>query len=152
MLASTELKHLDNSHRHELEQVTDRKVSFLHQSNPIPPFIVTAQNIYTRRCLTVLHHISSLNNEIVHLPPALSALQSSFRGKTSFSHIQRLHTMLYAYGATIIEIVRRKEFCKFLPLYYELSRDAIVAFMKLDSSTSVLRAFLRLWRKLREFT
>ena len=103
-----ELKHLDNSHRHELEQVTDRKVSISYGTNFILLFIVTAQNIYTHRCLTVLHNISSLNNELVHLPPALSALQSSFRGKTSFSHIQRLHTMLYAYGATIIEIVDRK--------------------------------------------
>lgn len=119
MLVSTELKHLDNSHRHELTQVTDRKVSLSHESNLIPLFIVTAQNIYTHRCLTVLHHISSLNNEIIHLPPALSALQSSFRGKTSFSHIQRLHTMLYAYGVTIIEIVRRKEFCKLSFLHYE---------------------------------
>jgi autophagy-related protein 11 len=112
MLFYTELKHFDNNHRHELEQVTDRKVSISYGSNFIPLFNVTAQNIYTHRCLTVLHNISSLNNELVHLPPALSALQSSFRGKTSFSHIQRLHTMLYAYGATIIEIVRRKEFCK----------------------------------------
>ena len=39
-------------------------------------------------------------------------LQASFRGKNSFLHIQRLHNMLYAYGATVIEIVRRKEFCK----------------------------------------
>ena len=109
---SPELKHLDNNHRHELEQVTDRKVRISYGSKFVPLFIITAQNIYTHRCLTVLHNISSLNNELVHLPPALSALQSNFRGKTSFSHIQRLHTMLYAYGATIIEIVRRKEFCK----------------------------------------
>jgi autophagy-related protein 11 len=47
----------------------------------------------------------------VQIPPALTALQASFRGKNSFSHIQRLHNMLYAYGATVIEIVRRKEFC-----------------------------------------
>ena len=151
MLLFTELKHLDNSHRHELEQVTDRKVSIWYESNFIPLFIVTAQNVYTHRCLTVLHHISSLNSELVHLPPALSALQSSFRGKTSFPHIQRLHTMLYAYGATIIEIVRRKEFCKPFPYLFGISgKDVIVAFIKLDSSISVLRASLRLWPKLRE--
>ena len=151
MLFSTELKHLDNNHRHELEQVTDRKVSISYGSNFIPLFIVTAQNIYTHRCLTVLHNISSLNNELVHLPPALSALQSSFRGKTSFSHIQRLHTMLYAYGATIIEIVRRKEFCKPFLFLLNSGEDVIVAFMKLDSSISALRASLRLWPKLRGF-
>jgi len=31
----------------------------------------------------------------------------------SFSHIERLHGMIYAYGATVVEIVRRKEFCEF---------------------------------------
>jgi autophagy-related protein 11 len=49
---------------------------------------------------------------MVQIPPALATLQASFRGKNSFVHIQRLHNMLYAYGATVIEIVRRKEFCK----------------------------------------
>lgn len=53
-----------------------------------------------------------LNNNIVQIPPTLASLQASFRGKNSFSHIQRLHNMLYAYGATVVEIVRRKEFCE----------------------------------------
>ena len=57
-----------------------------------------------------LRRISNLNNDLVQLPSALSGLQSSLRGKNSFSHIRRLHNMLYAYGATIIEVVRRKEF------------------------------------------
>jgi hypothetical protein len=69
------------------------------------------QNLYTHQCITALRHISTLNNEIIHLPPMLASLQASFRAKTSFPHIQRLHNMLYAYGATIVEIVRRKEFC-----------------------------------------
>jgi autophagy-related protein 11 len=43
----------------------------------------------------------------------MASLQTSFRGKNSFVHIQRLHNMLYAYGATVIEIVRRKEFAAF---------------------------------------
>ena len=61
--------------------------------------------------------------------------------------------MLYAYGATIIEIVRRKEFCKRLPsVFMNSGKNVIVAFMKLDSSISVLRASLRLWPKLRGFT
>ena len=44
------------------------------------------------------------------LPDTMAALSADFRTKTSFTHIQRLHMMVYAYGATIIEIVRRKEF------------------------------------------
>lgn len=71
-----------------------------------------AQNEYTEQCIVAVRRISLLNNDVVQIPPALAALQASFRGKNSFSHIQRLHNMLYAYGATVIEIVRRKEFCK----------------------------------------
>ena len=41
MLVCIELKHLDSSHRHELEQVTDKKVSISHESNAIPLFTVT---------------------------------------------------------------------------------------------------------------
>lgn len=76
----------------------------------------------------ILQRISILNNDLIQLPPALSSLQASFRGKTSFSHIQRLHHMLYAYGATVIEIVRRKEFCAsrasniFRVSYFNLAR------------------------------
>jgi autophagy-related protein 11 len=43
----------------------------------------------------------------------MTSLQASFRAKNSFAHIQRLHGMLYAYCATVIEIVRRKEFATF---------------------------------------
>jgi autophagy-related protein 11 len=60
--------------------------------------------------MSALREISLLNNDVVQLPPALTSLQASFRAKNSFSHIQRLHNMIYAYGATVIEIVRRKEF------------------------------------------
>ena len=72
------------------------------------------QNSYTERCISALRRISALNDDLVQLPAALASLQASFRAKTSFSHIQRLHNMLYAYGATIVEIVRRKEFCELL--------------------------------------
>ena len=58
-----------------------------------------------------VRRISLLNNDVVQIPSGLNVLQTSFRAKNSFSHIQRLHNMLYAYGATVIEIVRRKEFC-----------------------------------------
>ena len=60
----------------------------------------------------MLRQISALNHDLIELRQLLSSLQDGLKGKTSFSHIQRLHTMVYAYGATVIEIVRRKEFGK----------------------------------------
>ncbi|KAJ6586410.1 putative peripheral membrane protein [Mycena vulgaris] len=72
--------------------------------------IAGLKNASTQHTLSALHAIRGLNDEMVRLPPALAALQASLRGKTSFSHIARLHNMLYAYGATVVEVVRRKEF------------------------------------------
>jgi len=110
-----DLRHLDSLHRQEVQQLTNKKVISLDLT--VVLFLTnTAQNLYTHQCITALRHISSLNNEIIHLPPLLATLQASFRAKTSFPHIQRLHNMLYAYGATIVEVVRRKEFCGFLKI------------------------------------
>lgn len=72
--------------------------------------MITAQNSHTSQCIEALRRISTLNNDLVDLPPSLTALQTGFKAKTSLSHIQRLHSMLYAYGATVVEVVRRKEF------------------------------------------
>lgn len=73
------------------------------------------QNACTERCIDILRRTSTLNVDLVQLPTILSQLQAKSRAKTSFPHIQRLHNMLYAYGATVIEIVRRKEFGELLP-------------------------------------
>lgn len=72
--------------------------------------ITSLKNDHTKHILTTLRTISSLNTALIALPPALADLQARLRAKTSFSHIARLHGMLYAYGATVVEIVRRKEF------------------------------------------
>ncbi|GJJ14937.1 hypothetical protein Clacol_009207 [Clathrus columnatus] len=71
------------------------------------------KNKSTALCIRSLRHISQLNNDLVSLPNMLSNLQADFRVKTTFTHIERLHKMLYAYGATLVEIVRRKEFSRF---------------------------------------
>ncbi|KAF8591259.1 hypothetical protein K439DRAFT_1656781 [Ramaria rubella] len=75
--------------------------------------ITDIKNKSTTLCMRSLRHISHLNNDLMLLPQMLSGLQSDFRAKTNFAHIQRLHNMLYAYGATLVEIVRRKEFSRF---------------------------------------
>ncbi|KAI9458624.1 putative peripheral membrane protein [Lactarius psammicola] len=90
-----ELRQLDISMRGNVSSVTQIK------------------NTFTEHCLRGLRQISTLNNDLVALPADLTALQSSFRTKNTFPHIQRLHNLVYAYGATVIEIVRRKEFSRF---------------------------------------
>ncbi|EKM77300.1 hypothetical protein AGABI1DRAFT_122058 [Agaricus bisporus var. burnettii JB137-S8] len=78
--------------------------------------------------------------DVAQIPPALSALQASFRGKNSFSHIQRLHNMLYAYGATVIEIVRRKEFSRF---FFQRAQTILEVMAKLSASERIRRQVYR---------
>lgn len=100
------------------------------------------QNAYTRHFIGLLRHISILNNSMVQISPTLATLQASFKAKNSFSHIQRLHNMLYAYGATIIEIVRRKEFCEFSRLYGSLfSLTLYGSTIFLPASTKYTRSY-----------
>ncbi|KAJ6562651.1 putative peripheral membrane protein [Mycena capillaripes] len=108
-----ELRQLDFSLRQELQ------------------YIVNVKNAYTQQCISALRSISVLNNDMIQIPPTLANLQSSFRGKNSFSHIQRLHNMLYAYGATVIEIVRRKEFSRF---FYQRAQSILEVMAKLSAS------------------
>ncbi|KAJ7432708.1 hypothetical protein B0H11DRAFT_2260170 [Mycena galericulata] len=53
-------------------------------------YISNAKNMYTQQCIGALRTISVLNNNM------------------------RLHNIVYAYGTTVIDIVRRKEFTRFL--------------------------------------
>ncbi|KAF7325634.1 ATG11 domain-containing protein [Mycena kentingensis (nom. inval.)] len=94
-------------------------------------FITNTKNAYTQQCITALRNISLLNNDMLQIPPMLVNLQASFRGKNSFSHIQRLHNMLYAYGATVIEIVRRKEFSRF---FYHRTQSILEVMAKLSTN------------------
>lgn len=121
-----ELKQLDGILRHEVEVMTRAKVRRNRLSTLLADMANDRiQNDYTEQCIEALRRISTLNVDLVQLPTALSQLQTKFRTKTNFSHIQRLHNMLYSYGATVIEIVRRKEFGE--GLIYGLSNPSLTA-------------------------
>ncbi|GBE88766.1 hypothetical protein BKA93DRAFT_774471 [Sparassis latifolia] len=94
-------------------------------------FITRIKNSYSEQCINALRRISTLNSDLVELPPSLTSLQAVFKAKTSFSHIQRLHSMLYAYGATVIEIVRRKEFARF---FYQRTQSILEIMAKLSAN------------------
>lgn len=59
----------------------------------------------------------------------LASLQTTLRTKNAFAHIQRLHNMIYAYGATLVEIVRRKEFARF---FYQRAQLILEVMAKLS--------------------
>lgn len=131
-LPLVELKQLDGVLRHEVEVITRAKVC---SDEPRMGIVDGADNLiqndYTEQCIGTLRRISALNVDLVQLPTTLSQLQAKFRTKTNFSHIQRLHNMLYSYGATVIEIVRRKEFCEHL-------KSDLSSFHSLPNSTILL--------------
>lgn len=117
-----ELKNLDTVLRSKLQSITDIK------------------NSYTAESVAMLQRLSLLNTEMVELSPEIIGLQASFRGKNSFLHIQRLHNMLYAYGATIIEIVRRREFGRF---FYQRAQSVLEVMAKLTVSERKRRQIYR---------
>ncbi|EIN08294.1 hypothetical protein PUNSTDRAFT_143929 [Punctularia strigosozonata HHB-11173 SS5] len=103
-------------------------------------FVTSAKNSYTQQCISALRRISALNADLVQLPPLLSSLQASYRAKNSFSHISRLHNMLYVYGATVVEIVRRKEFARF---FYGRAQNVLEVMAKLSASEKKRRQVYR---------
>ncbi|KAH9962908.1 hypothetical protein BC827DRAFT_1195700 [Russula dissimulans] len=117
-----ELRQLDTSIRNAVSSITELK------------------NTFTEHCLRGLRKISTLNNDLVSLPADLTALQSSFRTKNAFPHIQRLHNLIYAYGATFIEVVRRKEFARF---FYKRCQVILELMAKLSAAERKRRQLYR---------
>ncbi|EJD40137.1 hypothetical protein AURDEDRAFT_115945 [Auricularia subglabra TFB-10046 SS5] len=74
--------------------------------------IAELKNKNTAACFSLLRKISKAHSDLLELPTLLTGLQTDFRSKVPWNHLQRCHNMLYAYGATLIEIVRRKEFSR----------------------------------------
>ncbi|KAG9025608.1 oligomeric, coiled-coil, peripheral membrane protein [Tulasnella sp. JGI-2019a] len=70
------------------------------------------KNRSTTHSIDVLRHVSRLQSTLADMPSVLTSLDADLRPKAGFPHLQRLHNMLYVYGATVVEIVRRKEFAK----------------------------------------
>ncbi|KAI9455244.1 autophagy-related protein 11-domain-containing protein [Lactarius psammicola] len=74
--------------------------------------VVELKNAYTSQCLRTFRQIHTLSAGVVALPEEFTGLQASLDTKGTFSDIERLHNMVYAYGATMVEVVRRKEFSR----------------------------------------
>lgn len=102
--------------------------------------IADTKNLSTELCIGALRRISVLNADLVQLPGIMSTLQADFRAKNNFAHIQRLHNMLYTYGATLIEIVRRKEFSRF---FYQRAQTILEVMAKLTSAERRRRQIYR---------
>ncbi|EJD33584.1 hypothetical protein AURDEDRAFT_177333 [Auricularia subglabra TFB-10046 SS5] len=65
--------------------------------------IAELKNKNTAVCFSLLRKISKAHSDLLELPTLLTGLQTDFRSKVPWNHLQRCHNMLYAYGATLIE-------------------------------------------------
>lgn len=72
------------------------------------------RNDMMARSLHLLQDISSLQSEYADLGTALAAVDADLHSNKldGFKHLNRLKNMLWAYGATVIEVVRRREFSR----------------------------------------
>lgn len=70
------------------------------------------KNDLAARSLTLLSDISSLQSDYADLSASLAAFHADVYSSRidGFRHLARLNKMLWAYGATVIEAVRRREF------------------------------------------
>ena len=62
--------------------------------------------------MRALSQINTLNDDLTTLGTDLADLQVDLGVENNMFELKRLHGMVEAYGTTVIEIVRRKEFCE----------------------------------------
>ena len=74
-------------------------------------FLRKRQNSSTEGSLRAYSQINTLGDDIVALTADLTDLRADLGVETSLSELKRLQSVVDAYGTTIVEIVRRKEFC-----------------------------------------
>ncbi|KAG0303445.1 oligomeric, coiled-coil, peripheral membrane protein [Dissophora globulifera] len=95
--------YLDSS-RHADEMLRDKLGIF-----------ISAKRSQTANLISQLMHISKLQSTIASIPPSLSNLDESLRKRDAdFSQLVYVQRIPIAYGALVVEIVRRREYSKLL--------------------------------------
>ncbi|KAF9425316.1 oligomeric, coiled-coil, peripheral membrane protein [Podila epigama] len=76
---------------------------------------IAAKRSQTANLITQLMHISKLQSTIASIPPSLANLDDALRKRDAdFSQLVYVQRIPIAYGALIVEIVRRREYSKLL--------------------------------------
>ncbi|KAF9956768.1 oligomeric, coiled-coil, peripheral membrane protein [Mortierella alpina] len=76
---------------------------------------LSAKRSQTANLISQLMHISKLQSTIASIPPSLGSLDESLRRRdTDFSQLVYVQRIPIAYGALVVEIVRRREYSKLL--------------------------------------
>ncbi|KAF9159474.1 oligomeric, coiled-coil, peripheral membrane protein [Actinomortierella ambigua] len=76
---------------------------------------ISAKHSQTANLITQLMHISKLQSTIASIPPSLGNLDDALRKRDAdFSQLVYVQRIPIAYGALVVEIVRRREYTKLL--------------------------------------
>ncbi|GAA6027326.1 hypothetical protein JCM8097_002595 [Rhodosporidiobolus ruineniae] len=78
-------------------------------------WLVQRKNAMTRYLLQEMQKISTLQSDIATMPTDLGGLDHDMRTRTdNFKHLARLEDLIPAYVATVVEVVRRREYARLL--------------------------------------
>lgn len=106
------IEHLDSIH---LKEYLPDLVSSDRAIRDKVLFLVSAKSRLASDITACLREISRLQSSIAIIPSSITELDSGLSSKSSdFKHLTHLHQMPLAYVATVVEIVRRKEYAKLL--------------------------------------
>ncbi|KAF9332668.1 oligomeric, coiled-coil, peripheral membrane protein [Podila minutissima] len=94
---------------------------------------IAAKRSQTANLISQLMHISKLQSTIASIPPSLGNLDDSLRKRDAdFSQLVYVQRIPIAYGALIVEIVRRREYSKLLLQKSQQLAEVMSRFRKLE--------------------
>lgn len=116
MLTKTDLMELDSAMRDDLVTLTNVK------------------NEFTLDVHIHLRQVATFQTRITELIQPLRTLDTELRSKAAFPHLARLHQLPFAYAATVVEVVRRKEFASFVVDWTTRLADTLAKFTSVEKA------------------
>ncbi|ORY25347.1 putative myosin heavy chain [Naematelia encephala] len=87
------------------------------------------KNEYTLEVHIHLRKVAHFQSRITQIVQPLTVLDTELRNKGAFPHLARLHRLPFAYAASVVEVVQRKEFADHLSKSATRLAEALGAFM-----------------------
>lgn len=105
---------LDDTALTGIQQSTSELISLDEAVRECVRRLTADKNDIMAHSLTLLGDISGLQSDYADLAAGLASFDSDLHSNRvdGFKHLARLSNMLWAYGATVVEVVRRREFSK----------------------------------------
>lgn len=79
-----------------------------------------------------IKQVASFQIRIAELTEPLGSVEDELGSKAAFPHLQRLHRLPFAYAATVVEVVRRKEFGVYLASLANRIKDGLGSYLDVE--------------------